>query len=142
MFDALHEHDPESKPIYRMIYGRTAAIHAERGPDGLMVELSAAELGGRAGRCGIVTELPDGETMVDPDAATLDAAGAELPDASTSPDMPSRRLRIHQSSPLSTPSSFSPSMAPTRDVHWRRTGLAFRTTSSFTRCSSAIPPSA
>ena len=39
MFDALHEYVPESKPIYRMIYGRTAAIHIEHGPDGLMIEL-------------------------------------------------------------------------------------------------------
>ena len=52
-FDCLHEHDPECKPVYRMLYGFEAAIFLDRSETGSIVRLSLGEVCSRAARLGV-----------------------------------------------------------------------------------------
>ena len=62
--EALHEHDPECKPVYRMLYGHAADIYLDRTDNGSMVRLSIDEVCQRAPRIGIADGLIDAS---DPD---------------------------------------------------------------------------
>ena len=58
-FEALHEHDPECKPVYRMLYGTEADIYLDRADNGSMVRLSMDEVCSRAPRIGIADDAID-----------------------------------------------------------------------------------
>ena len=58
-FEALHEHDPECKPVYCMLYGYAADIYLDRTDNGSMVRLSIDEVCSRAPRLGIADDLID-----------------------------------------------------------------------------------
>jgi hypothetical protein len=63
-FEALHEHDPACKPVYRMLYGHAADIYLDRTDNGSMVRLSIDEVCQRASRIGLADDLID---PADPD---------------------------------------------------------------------------
>ena len=75
-FHAMRDHDPESIPVYRMLYGHEAEIYLDRTSTGSMVQLTADEVCARSSRLGV-----EGlENTVDPDVELLDAAArSELP---------------------------------------------------------------
>ena len=77
LFEALHEHDPESKPVYRMLYGHPADIYLDRTDNGSVVRLTMDEVCQRAPRIGID---PEGIDTTDPDESLSRAfEGGELP---------------------------------------------------------------
>ena len=61
-FKEMNTHDPMSKPIYRMVYGRTVTIHIARSASGSTVVMSITDVMGRSDRLGI-----DDPSLIDPD---------------------------------------------------------------------------
>ena len=76
-FEALHEYDPECKPVYRMLYGHPADIYLDRTDNGSLVRLTMDEVCQRAPRLGVEDGTID---TTDPDESFARAfEQAELP---------------------------------------------------------------
>ena len=52
-FDALREFEPETLPVYGMIYGHEAEIYLDRTASGSMVQLTAEEVVPRSSQLGL-----------------------------------------------------------------------------------------
>ena len=61
-FDCMRTHDPESIPIYRMMYGRLVSIYVDRHSEGGTVQVNLRDVVGKADRLGLADS-----GLVDPD---------------------------------------------------------------------------